>query len=186
MNQKDMMNPRTKSCETKIKTAYSVPSFIRDKAVPSLPLYAAQAWQGSVHDMTKYGEQHTCFGLTQTDTAFLASARLSRLLDESRKTLIGVFTVDDITLLLNCFLNEMFLPEQMCDLVPSVLDYLDANSGNSCSIESSRLINKLQNLTAVQHVAVADALEQTFYRGKYEGLSAVEVFTSMGIALLDE
>lgn len=186
MNQKDMMNPHTKSCEGRITTPYSVPSVIRHKAASSLPFYAAQAWQGSVHDMTQYGEQHTCLGLTPTDTAFLASARLSRLLDESRKNLSAIFTVDDITLLLNCFMNEMFLPDQMCDLVPSVLDYVDANSGNKCSIESSRLIKKLQTLTAVQHVAVADALEQTFYRGKYEGLSAVEVFTSLGIALLDE
>lgn len=116
--------------------------------------------------------------------AKLATARLHWLLQRSRCQVSGIFTLTDISHLLNCYQGELFFPEQFDSLATDLCS--DLGIELECASQSvvGELVQKLLLLTPTQRLVVGDLLEQAWHRGlrSAEGLEAF--IRGLGVELL--
>lgn len=75
-----------------------------------LPFESGQAWTFSSHYMASYLQEHADngTGLSFNEAAMMAAARLDWILRETRRTLSGMFSERDITVLMDCYQGDMF------------------------------------------------------------------------------
>ncbi len=89
------------------------------------------------------------------DRSPLAESRLEFLLATARAELSGKFTSADFCGLLNCYTGEMLEPAAADGMADTVLEF---------NPEATELAQKLESLTRLQKVGLADLLEQMYYR----------------------
>ena len=132
-----------------------------------LPFGSEQGWTSSEYYMASYLREHADngAGLNSEEVALFATGRLEWLLRESRPSLSGLFSKQDVIVLLNCFQGDLFSPNQLSKIATNVCDDLGIELDAYESSGIGSLINTLRGLTSVQQVALADALEQLWHRG---------------------
>jgi hypothetical protein len=153
----------------------------------SLPEQSQQAWEHSLKYLKNYLVEHADneSGLSEENSAFMATARLDWLLRQTREELCGLFSLDDMVMLMDCYQGDMFFPDQMYRIASDLCDHLGIEIDEYESYGIAPLIEKLRSLTAVQRIALADALEQAWYRGmKQENNSLNDFFAALGIDLI--
>ena len=162
------------------------PAFELRAILINLPFQCQQAWTFSSHYMTSYLQEHVDNeeGFSSNQAAMMAAGRLEWLLRESRPTLSGLFTESDVFTLMECYRDSMFFPDQMNCIASDLCDHLGVELGAHETSGIAPLIDKLVSLSPVQRVTLADALEQTWYRGMgTEQKQPREFLASMGILL---
>lgn len=153
----------------------------------SLPFHSKQGWMFSAHYMANYLREHSDngAGLSSSKASMMAAGRLDWLLRETRPTLSGLFSERDVMILLDCYQGQILCPYQMSGIASDLCDHLGVELDDYETSSIGPLIHTLRCLTAVQGVTLADALEQTWYRGmKVEQRHPREFLASMGITLL--
>lgn len=125
-------------------------------------------------------------GFDEQTLGIMTSARLGWVLGYARQELKGLFSEADIVLLLNCYQDEVFFPDQFRSLASDLLDDLGYDVEDYHQQPIAPLIDKLRALTPVQRVALADALEQTWYRGLPAEKPVGEFLAKLGIELAVE
>jgi hypothetical protein len=152
-----------------------------------LPFSTEQGWKFSLSYIEKYLKEHADngTGLDADQAAMMAAGRLGWLLLETRPTLSGLFSEQNITALLDCCQGNMFFPDQVNGLASDLCDHLGIEVDDYAASAIAPLIEKLRGLNAVQRMTLADALEQTWYRGmKEEQREPKDFLASMGIVLV--
>lgn len=113
----------------------------------------------------------------------LAVARLSWLLQRGREQLSGRFDEDDLQVLMTCFQNEIFSPENIRRIPTSVCDEYGIDLDRYQKSRLGPLVDKILDLDRLGLVALADALEQAWRGvGKKKAFGA-EAFEALGIEL---
>lgn len=150
-----------------------------------LPFYSAQAFCYSADYVSSFFDEHICAknGLDQKTSAILATARHHWLLRKTRGSLNGKFSEGDIATCLDCFQGEIFDPWALESIASSLCDDLGIELDDYQNTPYAALIDSLQALSALECVLLADALEQTWYRGLPSGKGVQEFFQELGIEL---
>lgn len=153
----------------------------------NLPFEFQQGWMFSSYYMANYLQEHADngTGLSSSNAAMMAAGRLDWLLKQTRPTLNGLFSESDVVVLLDCYQGGIFFPDQMNCIASDLCDHLgiELDAHETSVIDS--LIDKIRGLTAVQRVTLADALEQTWYRGiGLQQKQPGEFWALMGITLM--
>ena len=148
-----------------------------------LPFQVQQAWDSSASYMARYIQKRAdnSAGLNSEAVALFATGRLDWLLEKTRPTLSGLFSEQDIIVLMNCFQGDMLPPNQVGRIASNLCHELGIEVDEYESSNVAPLINKLLALTSVQQVALADALEQLWHRGMSGDMG--EFLASMDINL---
>ena len=152
-----------------------------------LPFQSDQGWLFSSHCMSRYLQEHAenGMGLSPANAAMMAAGRLEWLLVETRPTLSKLFSERDVMVLLDCYQDEIFFPDRMNCIASDLCDHLGIELEEYETSGFASLVNKLRRLTAIQRVTLADALEQTWYRGMgVEQKQPKEFWASLGITLM--
>jgi hypothetical protein len=123
-------------------------------------------------------------GLDERRVTRLATARLEWLLRDARGRLSGQFSSADIVLLMNCFQDTLFFPDQVRSIGSELCDDLGVEVDEWEQSEVAPLLKKLAALSMVERMALADALEQAWHRLKRDQGGHEQVFELLGIELL--
>lgn len=150
-----------------------------------LPFYSQQALTYSAHWAERYSRERVGgkMAFDERTLGTIASARLEYVLGYARHELAGCFNEADIGLLLNCYQSEVFFPDQFRSFASDLLDDLGLDVETYHQDPIAPLIDKLRALTPAQRVALADALEQTWYRAIPANKTVAEFFAELGIEL---
>lgn len=140
----------------------------------NLPLSSQQAFAFTTNYAARYLNSHTFAGLTPEKAAILAAGRLGWLLEPALKSLSGIFTAGEASNLIDCYSGTLFFPDQLLDMPSDVFEHLgDDPAGEEEEEEDEENlpneVAKLRKLTALQRLALADALEQAWHRGLKAG-----------------
>jgi len=133
--------------------------------------------------LDSYWKRHTLplmgVGPTQAEAlSQLAVARLESLLKQGRKELSGQFTVIDIGILMTIYANQFVAPADIDELADVVADTLGVGD-RFTTRRSLALVDRLRALTALQRIALFDALELIYFSGK----ESLEVLRELHIEL---
>ena len=105
-----------------------------------LPFGTQQGWTSSQYYMTSYLREHADNGacLNSQEVALFAAGRLEWLLRETRPSLSGLFTKQDVIVLLNCFQGDLFSPDQLSKMQPTSAMTWALNSVRISPVVSAR------------------------------------------------
>ena len=150
-----------------------------------MPFYAHQAFNFSYAYAERYLVEHASekSRFDNDSASVMACSRLEWILNETRKELSGRFTEQQIELLLNCFQAEIFFPDQFNDIASSLCEDLGIEFDEYQQHPIGPFINELRELSPAQRVTLADALEQTWYRGLPSGKGVAEFLEELGLKL---
>ena len=169
-----------------------------------LPDHFHQAWEESIYHVARYisDRKLQAKGYSDDDTkpgfnlkksqvevsnenmAMLACARLDWLLSEVRPQLSGLFSVSDIMTMMNSNLERIHSPQYAARIASNICDDLGIDLDAELPDELEKLVNILCKLEAAQSIALADALEQAWYRSEdTKNLSIREFFATLDIEL---
>lgn len=123
----------------------------------------------------------TCSERSSEVPALLATGRLAWLLDETRPSLSGLLSESDVATLLDCYLGNIFIPDQLYNIECELCDHLGIELVDYETSDIASLIDKIRPMDFMQRVTLADALEQTWHRGMKEGLTPKEFLATLGI-----
>jgi hypothetical protein len=96
-----------------------------------------------------------------------------------------MFTEREFMLLLNCFQGDIFCPDQISRMACELCDDLGVDVDSYKTSGIAALIGKIQDLSAAQRVALADALEQAWHSGAMRNRTPREILGELGIELAD-
>lgn len=113
----------------------------------------------------------------------LAVARLSWLLQRGREQLSGRFDEDDLQVLMNCFQNEIFSPENIRRIPTSVCDEYGIDLDRYQKSRLGPLVDKILDLDRLGLIALADALEQAWRGVGEKKVFGAQAFEALGIEL---
>lgn len=153
----------------------------------SLPIQTEQGWMFSTCYMASYLQDHSDdgAGLSSVEAAMMAAGRLEWLLKETRPLLNGLFNERDVMVLLDCYQDGIFFPDQMNCIASDLCDHLGIELDAYETSGFAPLVDKLRRLTAIQRVTLADVLEQTWHRGMaVEQKQPKEFWASIGITMM--
>jgi hypothetical protein len=140
-----------------------------------------------VGNAKKYLEAHTSpRSLTDADALLVATGQLNGLLRLARPNLSGVFTLEDIQVLGTCIGAGPIGSSEIQYFPSIVLDNYGIEPEDYERTRLAPLIDKLLELTPLECLALADAIDQTCYFARDESLSLRERFAKLGIELLEE
>lgn len=151
-----------------------------------LPFETAQGWMLSTSYIAQYLEEHTDhgMGLSSNQAAMMGAGRLHWLLRQSRPTLSGLFSESDVVILMECYQGSIFFPGQIEEVRDDLCDHLGMEPCELAGSGIDVLIETLGGLSPVQLMTLADALEQTWYRGLDSKAKSPKGFLgSIGIVL---
>ena len=152
---------------------------------PSNCLFSLQeAVERTTHHAQTYLLAHSFDKLESSDVAMgatvkLAVARLEVLLDDARQQISGMFSEDEIDLLLNCYQGEFLTPDACQRMASALCEDLGIELERYRESSIADLVDKLRTLTVPQRTALADALEA----GWHSGQPVKSVLADMGIEL---
>jgi|GEM_PF-2773822 len=168
----------------------------------SLPFDVEQAWICSESYIRNYLSEHVSAHIRATEEgelkdvvescddrsfevpALLAAGRLDWLLQQTRSSLSGLLSTQEVAMLLDCYQGDLFFPDQLGHIASDLCKHLGVESFLSSGRPLAQLTEKLIDLTASQRLTLADALEQAWHRGmKQENKSPKEFFAALGINL---
>lgn len=152
-----------------------------------LPFQTEQGWMFSTCYMASYLQDHSDggAGLSSDEAAMMAAGRLEWLLKETRPLLNGLFNEREVMVLLDCYQDGIFFPDQMNCIASDLCDHLGIELDAYETSGFAPLVDKLRRLTAIQRVTLADVLEQTWHRGMaVEQKQPKEFWASLGITLM--
>ena len=140
-----------------------------------------------VSNAREYLEAHTSpRSLTDADALLVATGQLNGLLRLARPNLSGLFTREDIQVLGTC-IGAGPIGSREIQYFPSiVLDDYGIEPEDYERTKLAPLIDKLLELTPLECLALADAIDQTCYFARDESLSLQERFAKLGIELLEK
>lgn len=116
--------------------------------------------------------------------ALMAAGRLEWLLRETRPSLSGRLSEQEVITLLDCYQGQVFSPDCFDTIVSDLCDHLGIDFELYGTSDIAPLVDTLLDLNSIQKVALADALEQAWHRGvKRDGQSPKEFFATLGIDL---
>jgi len=167
-----------------------------------LPFEVEQAWTFSESYIRNYLSEHAPAHLKAAEEgkpkevveafndrsfevpALLAAGRLDWLLQQTRSSLSGLFSTQEVAMLLDCYQGDLFSPDQLGHIASDLCKHLGVESFLSSGRPLAQLTEKLIDLTPSQRLTLADALEQAWHRGmKQENKSPQEFFAALGIEL---
>ena len=118
-------------------------------------------------------------------TSQMAAGRLDWVLKKTRPSLSGLFSEADVFALLDCNQSDIFSPSNLDRIASDLCDHLGIEIDSYETSEVSTLVETLLDLSPIQRLTLADALEQTWHHGmKQEGKSPRESFWTLGIELM--
>lgn len=146
--------------------------------------YVGKAISYSWRYSEKYRGQHVGgrWGIGESQATTLAISRLQWLLVEGRKSLSGRFTKEEFRQLMNCFQAEIFDPDMFRDFAVAVAQESGVDEVILDGGKVPKFIKKLLKLSPLEDAALADALEQAWYRSGGE-LDHFGVLEELGIEL---
>ena len=152
-----------------------------------MPLYGAQAIRFSAHDILAYQHQHIneAQELDSYKSALLAAGRLQWVLKHMRKRISGLFTYGETITLLNCYCGELFFTDQLHGIASDLCDDHGVEIDSYQETAIAPLVDKIRALGIVERLALADALEQVWYRCAKEQRSPQDVLSELGFGLAD-
>lgn len=103
----------------------------------------------------------------------MSFARLQALHEHGREMLAEKFSQDEYATLLTCFQDELFFPDAIDDMAGTLAD-------DGGEVEPSQLTKKVIALTHLERYALADLLEQSWYK-QNDGQSVFDVAESLGM-----
>lgn len=132
-----------------------------------------------------YMKQHVLSknGMSFEETGRLAASRLEWLLHQTRHSLKNTFTRADFQLMASCFMGDIFYPDQLDNLASDLCDEHGLDMDQLRDGPFTTLVFKLADLTPLERVALADALEQAWYRQSEAGPDYFEVLAELGFDL---
>jgi hypothetical protein len=167
-----------------------------------LPFEVEQAWTSSESYIRNYLSEHAPAHLKAAEEgkpkeviealndrsfevpALLAAGRLDWLLQQTRSSLSGLLSTQEVAMLLDCYQSDLFSPDQFGHIASDLCSHLGGESHLFSGKPLAQLIEKLIDLTSSQRLTLADALEQAWHRGiKQENKSPKEFFATLGIEL---
>jgi hypothetical protein len=167
-----------------------------------LPFHAQQPWMFSGFYILSHLKDHTSQygdddehddkrpGVESLDcrssnvAALMAVGRLEWLLRETRPSLSERLSEQEVITLLDCFQGQIFSPGEFDCITSDLCDHLGVDFELYGTSNIAPLVDTLLDLSSIQKVALADALEQAWHRGvKREGQSPKEFFATLGIDL---
>jgi hypothetical protein len=167
-----------------------------------LPSEVEQAWTFSEFYIRSYLSEHVpartsadtegkpkgfyeaCDDRSLEVSALFAAGRLDWLLRETRPSLSGLLSAQEVDMLLDCYQGDLFFPDQLGHIASDLCKHLGVESFLSSGKPLAQLTEKLIDLTPSQRLTLADALEQAWHRGmKQENKSPQEFFATLGIEL---
>ncbi|CAG9179224.1 hypothetical protein [Cupriavidus pinatubonensis] len=156
-----------------------------EKIARSLSLYASQAVLFSGHHTMAYLSQHVLAknGMNFEAAGVLATARLQWLLEQTRLQLSGRFDKDEVTAMFNCFQGEIFFPDMFNGMATAICEDRGLELDEVADSSLAPLVAKLRNLSALERVTLADALEQAWYRAGEDGKDHFTILADLGIAV---
>lgn len=130
-----------------------------------------EAVERTTHHAQTYLLAHTFAELETSDVAMgatvkLAVARLEFLLDDARQQISGMFSQDEIDLLLNCYQGEFLTPDDCQRMASTLCEDLGIELERYRESSIADLVDKLRVLTVPQRMALADALEAGWHAGR--------------------
>lgn len=142
---------------------------------PAENFYVDQAVQRSREHANRYREERSAVpGLTDAIRSQLTEARLQALLEEHRRSLCGHFTAAEFLSLLDCYQGEVFDPFGVEDMAGALVDHAP---------ELEPLARKVASLSTGSRYALADLIEQAWYRCPAEGKSHESIARELGVTL---
>ena len=167
-----------------------------------LPFHAQQPWAFSGSYILSHLNDHTSQygndderddkrpsiksvdGRSSEVSALMAAGRLEWLLRETRPSLSGRLSEQEVGTLLDCYQGQIYSPEEFGCITSDLCDHLGIELQDYRTSSIAKLVETLLDLTAVQRLTLADALEQTWHRGmKKENMSPKEFLATLGIDL---
>lgn len=167
-----------------------------------LPFHAQQPWafSGSYilshlnNHASQYGndDEHdderpsieSVDGRSSKVAALMAAGRLEWLLRETRPSLSGRLSEQEVGTLLDCYQGQIYSPGEFGCITSDLCDHLGIELQDYRTSCIGKLVDTLLDLTAVQRLTLVDALEQTWHRGvKRGGQSPKEFLSTLGIDL---
>lgn len=117
-------------------------------------------------------------------TAQMAAGRLDWVLKKTRPSLSGLFSEADVVALLDCNQSDIFSSSNLDRIASDLCDHLGIEIDAYETSDVSTLVETLLDLSPIQRLTLADALEQTWHHGmNQEGKSPRESFEALGIEL---
>ena len=167
-----------------------------------LPFHAQQPWAFSMFYIESHLNDHvpqygnynkrddkrpsieSVDGRSSNVAALMAVGRLEWLLRETRHSLSGRLSEQEVGTLLDCFQGQIYSPGEFGCITSDLCDHLGVELQDYRTSSIAKLVETLLDLTAVQRLTLVDALEQTWHRGMdQEGLSPKEFLATLGIDL---
>ena len=167
-----------------------------------LPFHAQQPWAFSMFyieshlndHVSQYGNDDerdgkrpsikSVGGRSSNVAGLMAVGRLEWLLRETRPSLSGRLSEQEIGTLLDCFQGQMYSPGEFGCITSDLCDHLGVEFQDYRTSSIAELVETLLDLTAVQRLTLVDALEQVWHRGmKQENMSPKEFLATLGIDL---
>ncbi len=135
---------------------------------------------------SRYADDHRLPSgeISVEQTLDIASARLQWALEQVRPTLSGIFTENDILMLMDCFQADLFSPGQFNSIASELCDHHGIELEDYESTSLGELVGKLFALDQIQKMALADALEQAWHRGLKSNQGPEEFLLTLGIELV--
>lgn len=146
----------------------------------SLPFASQQALAFTADYAAAYVKAHSTAGLSAERATLVAAGRLEWLLQRVRPTISGIFEINEISAILECYEDTLFFPDQFDDMPSDLLDHL-ADDSTLEHLPAPEVVQKVRKLTPVQRVTLADAIEQAWHRGIRAGGDWQSVFAELGI-----
>lgn len=148
---------------------------------------SGRAWKISIDHMTKYlqARDNDERGLDPEKVVWLAAARMQVLHDLTTPSLSGKFSESEIFTLMGFYSGDVISPERWVNMTVELNNYLGPDE--PYSREMDRLFEKLEGLSALERLTLADAVEQVSYQRGAEmadRLSPKEFLPSIGIELI--
>ena len=154
-------------------------SYIRNYLSEHAPAHVRANDEGELKDVVE-----SCDDRSFEVPALLAAGRLDWLLQQTRSSLSGLLSTQEVAMLLDCYQGALFFPDQLDSIASDLCDHLGLDSDLCSSTPVAQLVDSLIDLTPLQRVTLADALEQAWHRGmKQENKSPKEFFATLGIEL---
>lgn len=88
-------------------------------------------------------------------------------------------------MLLNCYCGELFFTDQLHGIASDLCDDHGVEIDSYQETAIAPLVDKIRALGIVERLALADALEQVWYRCAKEQRAPQEILSELGIALAD-
>lgn len=142
-----------------------------------------QALRESLNLKNKYVVDHATASLSPEHAMEIGCARYQFILEAARERLSWLFSVGELLILIDCYRGYIFTPVRFSTMASDLCDHLNFDFSDYRRCEYKALIEKVNELELTLKVALADALEQLWRRGRNSQHEIVQFLWTLGIRL---